>query len=258
MPFQVTSLRLAILSICVWGAAGDSAKSQDLIPPRTLPVVTESAPIRPVSSAYGKRPALISSFQDNAPSPSDQETVVPVPQDLAGPVVEVTPPATEQEPRESLAPLQNRELVNAVTAIDISISGIGTGDIPHAGDDRVGLERVGLPDGVSRGAVFQCVHWSPSLIQHYPLYFEDAMLERHGHVRWGHLQPAASATKFFTHLAMLPYLKTLQPKHECVYALGNYRSGTCAPTLRGHLPYDLKAASVESLSVAGFFWAAPL
>ena len=84
------------------------------------------------------------------------------------------------------------------------------------------------------------------------------LFERHGHVRAGCLQPLVSGVRFFTTIPMLPYLNTLQPCYEPVYALGNYRPGSCAPLLRETIPYDRNAVVVEALAGAGFFWAMPL
>ncbi len=158
---------------------------------------------------------------------------------------------------DSLAPLQNRPLSMRVTAVNLSLADLGTGLTPEPAQEQL-MQPVPLPTGISRGAVFQCVHWYPSGICHYPLYFEDAMLERHGQVRYGHLQPLASGAKFFATIPLLPYLKTLQPTCQPRYALGHYRPGSCAPVLKDHLPYDRRAAIVETLSLAGFFWAVPL
>jgi hypothetical protein len=104
--------------------------------------------------------------------------------------------------------------------------------------------------------------WRASQINHFPLYFEDAMLERHGHTRcclgFECTQSLVSGVKFFGTIPLLPYLKTLRPRHDCVYALGHSRPGSAAPCLRDNIPYDCRAAIVESASAAAFFWAMPL
>ena len=156
-----------------------------------------------------------------------------------------------------LNPDQSRPLSVNVGAVNITTIEIGTGVLPEGASRTEATSRM-LPTGLEREARFVCAHWQPSLVTHYPLYFEDAMLERHGHVRWGHLQSFASGVKFFSTLPMLPYLRTLRPKHDCIYQVGHYRAGSCAPVLKDHLPYDKHAAVVEGLSLAGFFWAMPL
>ncbi len=153
----------------------------------------------------------------------------------------------------SLMPLQHRGLNNRVQVVDLSVTGLGTGQIPEGASEQLKVEAA-----YGRSATFKCVHWHPSEICHFPLRFEEAMLERHGHVRFGALQPLASGARFFGTLPMIPYLNTLRPRHQSVYALGNYRPGSNAPLLRDSIPYDSHAAVVEAMAVAGFFWAAPL
>lgn len=153
----------------------------------------------------------------------------------------------------SLMPLQSRGLNNRVQVVDLSVAGLGTGQIPEGASEQLEVEAA-----YGRAAAFKSVHWHPSSICHYPLRFEEAMLERHGHVRYGLLQPLASGVRFFATIPMIPYLNTLQPRHQPVYALGNYRPGSAAPMLRDSIPYDAHAAVVEAMAVAGFFWAAPL
>jgi hypothetical protein len=163
-------------------------------------------------------------------------------------------------PRDGLTPMQNRELTLQVYAVSTSEKGIGTGLVPESG--RMKKDKVYLPTGASRGMQYTHVCWRASNIRHFPLYFEDAMLERHGHTRcflgYEVAQSFVSGAKFFGTIPLLPYLGTLRPRHDCVYALGHYRPGSCAPCLRDNIPYDAKAAIVESASAAAFFWAVPL
>jgi hypothetical protein len=164
-------------------------------------------------------------------------------------------------PGDGLTPMQNRELTIRVQAVSIAHEKIGTGLVPMSGSPR-STEQVLLPTGISRGMQYTVVCWRASNIRHFPLYFEDAMLERHGHTRcflgYEVAQSFVSGAKFFGTIPLLPYLGTLRPKHDCVYALGHYRPGSCAPCLRDNIPYDAKAAIVESASAAAFFWAVPL
>ena len=157
--------------------------------------------------------------------------------------------------------MQNRELTIRVQAVSISNEKVGTGLVPESGSPRSADQAI-LVTGISRGMQYTHVTWRASNIQHMPLYFEDAMLERHGHTRCFHgyecAQSFISGAKFFGTIPLLPYLETLRPKHDCVYALGHYRPGSAAPCLRDNIPYDAKAAIVESASAAAFFWAMPL
>ena len=71
--------------------------------------------------------------------------------------------------------------------------------------------------------------WKASALCHKPLYFEDEALERYGH-SWGPcLDPLVSGAHFFCKLPVLPYCMGVHPPNECMYALGHYRPGNCAP-----------------------------
>jgi hypothetical protein len=132
----------------------------------------------------------------------------------------------------SFTPVLSRSLSVRVQAVSTSGNNLGSGLIPLPSASReLGVQP--LPIGVTRGMSYTHVCWKASLIQHYPLYFEDAMLERHGHSRCWHgcalPQSVVSGVKFFATIPLLPYHETLRPKHKCVYALGHYRPGTPAP-----------------------------
>lgn len=154
-------------------------------------------------------------------------------------------------------PTQSRELVPEVFRVNLSMTNVGTGKLPTPPENNFD-DQVWLPDGIARGAAFQCVHWRASQLQYNPLYFQDVPLERHGHRCAGCFQPLVSGAKFYSTIAIYPYLRTLRRPQECIYSLGHYRPGTPAPCLKQHIPYDKRAAAVETLSLATFFWAMPL
>jgi hypothetical protein len=94
--------------------------------------------------------------------------------------------------------------------------------------------------------------WKASALCHKPLYFEDVHLERYGH-SWGwHLQPFVSGAHFFTTLPILPYKMGLETPNECVYSLGYYRPGNCAPYLIEPLGTSPRAVVWEAGAVVGF------
>ncbi len=205
-------------------------------------------------------------LQQDEPSPSDQiGKGSPSPgntdaEDAPDARLRLSPPAAavadDRQTSDILTPLQNRQLNMSVSAVNIGETEIGTGAIPQRSpfsETELGL----LPDGAARGAPFKTVYWRPTCMWHFPLYYEDAMLERHGHIRFGRFQPIVSGAKFFGTIPLLPYRATLQPPKIGQYVLGNFRPGTPAPALRGRLPWDGRAAVVETLSAAGFFWGAP-
>jgi len=95
-------------------------------------------------------------------------------------------------------------------------------------------------------------HWAASGLLHKPLYFEDVPLERHGQTSFPALQPAISGARFVKSALTLPYRMGLQHPHECVYALGYARPGSCAPSLKEHLPWSWKGGLLEAGAVTGF------
>ena len=87
--------------------------------------------------------------------------------------------------------------------------------------------------------------WKASGLCHKPLYFEDVHLERYGH-SWGpYLQPVISGAHFFLTVPILPYKMGLNPPSECMYTLGYYRPGSCAPYLLDPIPLSIRAAFAQ-------------
>lgn len=93
--------------------------------------------------------------------------------------------------------------------------------------------------------------WKASGLCHKPLYFEDVHLERYGH-SWGpYVQPLVSGAHFFGTLPILPYKMGLKTPNECVYTLGYYRPGNCAPYLLDPIPFTWRAALFEGGAAVG-------
>lgn len=88
--------------------------------------------------------------------------------------------------------------------------------------------------------------WKASGACHKPLYFEDVHLERYGHSVGPILQPFASSAHFFGTLPILPYKMGLHPPTECIYTLGYYRPGNCAPYMLDPLPISVRGALFEA------------
>ncbi len=130
---------------------------------------------------------------------------------------------------------------------------VGNGKTPEgfrATDDR---PLQSLPEsGADRGADWNwsIADWAAPNTYSNPRYFEDRMLERHGHERFGCAQPLASGVRFFATVPMLPYLMAIQNPCECEYTLGYYRPGSCAPLMYQRPPWDRRAIIVESAAVA--------
>ncbi|MEM0925839.1 MAG: hypothetical protein AAGJ83_07365 [Planctomycetota bacterium] len=140
-----------------------------------------------------------------------------------------------------------------LAALTTGMSKIGNGSIPAGYQGDQTLERMPLPEtGQARGLAMQTTFapWAAPNTFSHPLYFEDRMLERHGHVRLGHFQPLASGTRFIAQAAMLPYLSTLASPGSCDYSLGYYRAGSCVPAFLQRPPYKRKAVAAQLSATA--------
>jgi hypothetical protein len=98
--------------------------------------------------------------------------------------------------------------------------------------------------------------WKAAVLCHKPLYFQQAKLERYGHT-FGLLTPIISIGHFFVMVPCLPYNMGLEPPWECVYPLGWYRPGDCAPYTIGPLPLSLRAAATQGVITTGLWFLFP-
>ncbi len=99
--------------------------------------------------------------------------------------------------------------------------------------------------------------WKASALCHKPAYFEQVHLERYGHSLGPYLQPIVSGAHFFLTVPVLPYKMGLYPPNECLYTLGYYRPGNCAPYMLDPLPISLRAALYEAGAVTGAVFVLP-
>jgi hypothetical protein len=108
-----------------------------------------------------------------------------------------------------------------------------------------------------------CRPWQPSVFWweapafcHQPLYFEEINLERYGY-SCGVAQPFVSAAHFFGTVPAMPYLMTVDKPRECVYTLGHYLPGSCAPYHTYCPPPSLKAGLAEAAVITGLIFVLP-
>jgi len=99
--------------------------------------------------------------------------------------------------------------------------------------------------------------WTASGLCHKPLYFEQVHLERYGHSCGPYVQPLVSGAHFFLTVPILPYKMGLTPPGECMYTLGYYRPGSCAPYLVDPLPLSIRAALAEGAVWTGMAFLIP-
>ena len=99
--------------------------------------------------------------------------------------------------------------------------------------------------------------WKASAVCHKPLYFEDVQLERYGHTICPLLQPALSGARFWLTIPILPYLMGVNPPNECIYDLGYYRPGNCAPSMIEPFPISARGALMEAGAIVGMIHLIP-
>lgn len=99
--------------------------------------------------------------------------------------------------------------------------------------------------------------WKASALCHKPLYFEQVQLERYGHTFGPVLTPILSMGHFFVMVPCLPYAMGVEPPWECVYPLGWYRPGSCAPYTIGPVPLSLRGAASQALITTGLWFLFP-
>lgn len=159
------------------------------------------------------------------------------------------PPAKQPDDKDPKGLIQ----ISPLKVPSISLKGIGTGSLPKdVVSGRLPPVQV-LPIGFDRDIAMtsSMKQWIPSAICHKPLYFQDTMLERHGHERFPCVQSLASGVRFFGTLPILPYMMTLHPPAKDVSNLGYYRPGTAAPCLFERPPYDARALGVQTMVTTG-------
>jgi hypothetical protein len=99
--------------------------------------------------------------------------------------------------------------------------------------------------------------WKAAGYCHKPLYFEDWTLERYGHSHGPLADPFFSAAHFFVTLPVLPYKMGVELPWECVYPVGYYRPGSCAPWTIPAVPISCRGFAVQAATVTGIVFALP-
>lgn len=98
--------------------------------------------------------------------------------------------------------------------------------------------------------------WTAPVFCHQPTYFEDTMLESHGHERFPYLQPLVSGMRFYSGAAFLPYLSYMNPPLRYSPSYDHYRPGSSAPALRQRAPYDKGALRFQLLTTGATIFVA--
>ncbi len=172
--------------------------------------------------------------------------------------VPVTPPADSTVTIEGSDVDLQKDLGNCKSARDLkSIRNI-TADISIKDRDITSPEtglRLAMPPECSLGEErLEPRHWERTTFSwvaaatyHKPIYFDDDQLERYGHTFGPVTQTTLSAVKFFATVPLVPYYMGVYPPNECIYDLGTYRPGSCAPYYFDPFPLSVRGAINEGL-----------
>jgi hypothetical protein len=206
------------------------------------PIVTESAPLEDELAAPGLDGEFDLPLDSLGGSPLDLDSDT-----------QLQPTPEQLEERRRQLDLQReksearcQDLVEAVRgdslrsiSLDISVSGNPGEDFPFE------CRAVDRPfQGRNWSQVTYM--WKASALCHKPLYFEQVQVERYGH-SWGPaLQPIMSGAHFFATIPILPYKMGLETPNECIYTLGYYRPGDCAPYMIPAFPFTWRAAAFQA------------
>jgi len=169
---------------------------------------------------------------------------------------EQSPVSGIEAPQSNVGPDQvsskNREpiVLPPLTVPNTSKTGAGRGATPEDFVSGRLPRSINLPYGPDRYGFWELGYktWTAPVYCAQPLYFEDTMLERHGHERVPCVQPLVSGARFFSDIAFLPYNAYLQRPLEERYSTGHYRPGSAAPGLRQRAPYDAGALRFQLLT----------
>ncbi|MFM7107163.1 MAG: hypothetical protein ACKOZU_00900 [Planctomycetaceae bacterium] len=99
--------------------------------------------------------------------------------------------------------------------------------------------------------------WKAAGYCHKPLYFEHWNLERYGHSHGFVADSFLSAAHFFARIPALPYELGVELPWECVYPLGYYRPGNCAPWTVPAVPVSGRGFAVGAAAATGIVFILP-
>jgi hypothetical protein len=249
------------------GALKDPFADEDLQPSRSR-LKNPPAENLPLEAMPDERPQPLQNDPFNVPpakAPTDpfeepsRPGILPSPSDLPPPPAPPQSLITPEPPKEPTSPCETDkkecrnalERLNANTidkiALSIRINGAEGSDFPC--ECTLGNEK------------FVGRHWSGTTFTykaagtcHKPLYFEDVQLERYGHTLNPALQSIFSGAHFFANVGLLPYHIGVNPPNECIYSLGYYRPGDCAPYVIEPFPISIRGAVLEVGAIATGMW----
>jgi len=189
--------------------------------------------------------------KDSRNEANESAFLTPTSNDPAEPIASIDEVKSSQQ---SMAKDRGPIVLPALTVPNISIREIGSerakGSAPEDAVAGRLPSMIPLPFGPDRFGQWSLDYktWTAPVFCHQPTYFEDTMLEQHGHERVPSLQPILSGVRFYSTAAFLPYLSYVNPPLKYSYNGDHYRPGSCAPALRQRPPYDKGALRFQLLT----------
>jgi hypothetical protein len=197
------------------------------------------------SQAGEEEPESDFNFELRTPAKTEPETIRPFQQEgTFADELEQSQESCEDE----LAALR-ADRINTVD-LSIRVEGVAGEDFPYECE----LGRGQLEPRVWPEITYT---WKASALCSKPLYFEQVGLERYGHSWPRCTQPLISGAHFFGSAFMLPYKMGIETPNECIYALGHYRPGSCAPYYIPAVPFTWRAAGYQTGIFTGIHFAFP-
>ncbi len=235
-------------------AAAAQPGPRDAAPGDRLPAMPDDEPVTPADDLFKDEPISPDAPGSQTPrlddynlSPGEEDQLL---EGIGTPPGEPGCVNQRDECQKALRKLQQRDITKIT--IGLLIEGAEGTDFPC--DCRLGRD-FDSPKFAGRNFAPTLFTWKAAGTCHKPLYFEDVQLERYGHSWNPVLQPFMSGAHFFVSVPLLPYKMGLRPYNECVYSLGYYRPGSCAPYMFDPIPLSLRAAVFEGFGAAAFaFW----
>jgi hypothetical protein len=218
---------------------GPSLSSEELPPPQGLSPAGDNLLPPAGISPTGEPAATPNQF----PPPSETQEMPPAQRIETEDIARGRAGALQQEECDTAVARLRAHRLDKI-ALNVQVTG-------EAGSDYPIECALGTEPAPSRAWPETIYTWKASGVCHKPLYFDEFALERHGHSKGPFVQPIYSAGHFYVNLALLPYKMGLRPPTECVYALGHYRAGSCAPYLVSTPPLSWRAGLAEAGAAVG-------
>ncbi|GAB6165354.1 hypothetical protein JCM19992_13540 [Thermostilla marina] len=242
-----------------------TASAEEATPAQfVIPNTPENA--KPLADPFAEGPALMTEAAPTSqPAPEIESGVpetIPTPEPLPLPGEELDRQAAEEG--DDFGPLEEELALGPPPVEDECPSPDNIRPITEITNDITAKGTKFPTECTLQGGTFQPRSWAPitftwkaSGVCHKPLYFEQVAVERYGHNLGPIAQPFASGAHFFLTFPILPYKMGLTPPNECMYPLGYYRPGNCAPWILDPIPLSVRAGLWEAGAWTGAAFAIP-